>query len=294
MNARASSGQRSGLQRTLREPLRFSGVGLHTGNDARATIEPAEPDTGLVFVLEGGVTIPALAEYVVDTSRATVLGRDSARVSTVEHLLSALRGMGIDNARIEVTGGEVPAMEGSAKTFADAIHAAGTFTSDVSRRTFRPDRAMGFRDDDKTVAIIPSIAWRIKFTVVYPAPIGTQYFEAEITPELYREQIAPARTFGYLHEVEALLARGLARGGSLDNAIVFAPDGPMQPLQWPDEPVRHKVLDMIGDFALLGMYPQCEVVALKSGHKLHAAVMAELRTSSKVGDHIVESGQNRQ
>ena len=294
MNERASSGQRSDGQRTLREPLRFSGVGLHTGNDARATVEPAEPGTGLVFVVENGITIPALAEFVVDTSRATVLGRDGARVSTVEHLLSALRGMGIDNARIAIAGGEVPAMEGSAKTFADAIHAAGTVSSDVPRRTFRPDRAMGFRDDDKTVAIIPSIAWRIKFTVVYPAPIGTQYFEAEITPELYRSQIAPARTFGYLHEVEALLARGLARGGSLENAIVFAPDGPMQPLQWPDEPVRHKVLDMIGDFALLGMYPQCEVVALKSGHKLHAAVMAELRTSSKVGDHIVESGQNQQ
>ncbi len=214
----------------MREPLRFTGVGLHTGNDARAIVLPAAPDTGLVFVLEGGVTIPALAEFVVDTSRATVLGRDGARVSTVEHLLSALRGMGIDNARIEVEGGEVPAMDGSAKTFADAIHAAGTVASDVPRQTFRPDRAMGFRDDDKTVAIIPSIAWRIKFTVVYPAPIGTQYFEAEITPELYREQIAPARTFGYLHEIEALLARGLARGGTLDNAIVFAPDGPMQPL----------------------------------------------------------------
>jgi len=271
-------------QRTLREPLHFSGVGLHTGNDCRATVEPAEPDAGLVFVVERGIAIPALAEFVVDTSRATVLGRDGARISTVEHLLSALRGMGIDNARIEVRGGEVPAMEGSAKTFADAIHAAGAVSSDVPRRTFRPDRAMGFRDDDKTVAIIPSIAWRIKFTVVYPAPIGTQYFEAEISPEMYREQIAPARTFGYLHEVEALLARGLARGGTLENAIVFAPDGPMQPLQWPDEPVRHKVLDMIGDFALLGMYPQCEVVALKSGHKLHAAVMAELRASDRASN----------
>ncbi|MGH7715225.1 MAG: UDP-3-O-acyl-N-acetylglucosamine deacetylase [Vulcanimicrobiaceae bacterium] len=282
MNARASSGQRSSGQRTLRETLHFSGIGLHTGNDARATVEPAAPDTGLVFALEKGVTIPALAEYVVDTSRATVLGVEDARVSTVEHLLSALRGMGVDNARIEVEGGEVPAMEGSAKTFADSIDAAGVVVSDVPRKIFRPDRAMGFRDEDKTVAIIPSIAWRIKFTVVYPAPIGTQYFEAEITPELYREQIAPARTFGYLHEVEELRARGLARGGTLDNAIVFAPDGPMQPLQWPDEPVRHKVLDMIGDFALLGMCPQCEVVALKSGHKLHAAVMSELRTAEQV------------
>lgn len=276
-------------QRTLRERIAFSGVGLHTGRATRAIVDPAEPDTGIVFHLPGGTRIPALAEYVVDTSRATVLGEGGVTVSTVEHLLSALRGMGIDNAYIAVEGGEIPVMEGSSKIFADAIADAGMVTSKAPRRTFRPDRAMGFRDDDKTIAIIPAIAWRIKFTVVYPPPIGTQFFEAEITPELYREEIAPARTFGYLHEVEELRARGLARGGTLDNALVFAPDGPMQPLRWPDEPVRHKVLDMIGDFALLGMYPQCEVVALKSGHKLHAAVMSELRASEKASKGVVGS-----
>ncbi|MBV8423585.1 MAG: UDP-3-O-[3-hydroxymyristoyl] N-acetylglucosamine deacetylase, partial [Candidatus Eremiobacteraeota bacterium] len=228
-------------QCTLRERVVFSGVGLHTGNASKAIVEPAEPDAGIVFQLPGGVRIPALAEYVVDTSRATVLGNGGTTVSTVEHLLSALRGMGIDNALVLVEGGEIPVMEGSAKIFADAIAGAGIVSSKVPRRVFRPDRAMGFRDDDKTVAIIPSIAWRIKFTVVYPPPIGTQFFEGEITPEVYREEIAPARTFGYLHEVEALLARGLARGGTLENALVFAPDGPMQPLRWPDEPVRHKV-----------------------------------------------------
>ena len=277
------------LQQTLRGRISFSGVGLHTGRKTRATIEPAEPDSGLVFALEGGVRIPALAENVIDTSRCTVLGSGAVSVSTVEHVLSALRGMGVDNALIEVEGGEIPVMEGSAKVFADAIADAGLATSNVPRHVFRPDRAMGFRDDDKTVAILPSLAWKIKFTVVYPPPIGTQFFEAEMTPSLYHEQIAPARTFGYLHEVQELLARGLAQGGTLDNAIVFAPDGPLQPLRWPDEPVRHKVLDMIGDFALLGMYPQCEVVALKSGHKLHAAVMAELRASERASRAL--SGQ---
>ena len=271
----ASSGQR-----TLREPIEFSGVGLHTGRKTHAIVEPAEPNSGLVFVA-GGVHIPALAEYVVDTSRATVLGNGGTTISTVEHLLSALRGMDVDNALITVEGGEVPVMEGSAKIFADAIAGAGAVESRIPRVMFRPDRAMGFRDDDKTVAIIPSLSWRIKFTVAYPAPIGTQFFEGEITPELYRNEIAPARTFGYLHEVEALRARGLAQGGTLDNALVFGPEGPLQELRWPDEPVRHKVLDMIGDFALLGMYPQCEVVALKSGHKLHAAVMAELRAADR-------------
>jgi UDP-3-O-[3-hydroxymyristoyl] N-acetylglucosamine deacetylase len=276
---------------TLRDRIAFAGTGLHSGRPTRAVVEPAEPDTGLVFCLNGGVRIPALAEYVVDTSRCTVLGAAGTTVSTVEHLLSALRGMGVDNALIAVDGGEIPAMEGSAKTFAEGIAQTGVSASRVPRRVFRPDRAMGFRDDDKTIAIIPSIAWRIKFTVVYPAPIGTQYFEGEITPELYREQIAPARTFGYLHEVEELRARGLAQGGTLENAVVFAPEGPLQPLRWPDEPVRHKVLDMIGDFALLGMYPQCEVVALKSGHKLHAAVMAELRAAEKVQGRVMGGRQ---
>lgn len=276
------------VQQTLRGRVSFAGIGLHTGRKTSAVLEPAEPDTGLVFRLEGGVRVPALAEYVIDTSRATVLGTDGASVSTVEHLLSALRGMGVDNALIVVEGGEIPVMEGSSKLFADAIADVGLAPSKVPQRVFRPDRAMGFRDDDKTLAILPSLAWRIKFTVAYPPPIGTQFFESEITPSLYREEIAPARTFGYLHEVEALLARGLAQGGTLENAVVFGPDGPLQPLRWPDEPVRHKVLDMIGDFALLGMYPQCEVVALKSGHKLHAAVMAEIRTSERASRALTE------
>ena len=269
------------VQQTLRGRITFAGTGLHTGRKTRATVEPAEPDTGLLFRLEGGVKVPALAEYVVDTSRCTVLGSQGVSVSTVEHLLSALRGMGVDNALIIVEGGEIPAMEGSAKNFADAIADVGLAPSTEPQRVFRPDRAMGFRDDDKTVAIIPAMFWKIKFTVAYPPPIGTQFFEGQITPSFYREEIAPARTFGYLHEVKELLERGLAQGGTLDNAVVFGPDGPLQPLRWPDEPVRHKVLDMIGDFALLGMYPQCEVVALKSGHKLHAAVMAELRTAER-------------
>jgi UDP-3-O-[3-hydroxymyristoyl] N-acetylglucosamine deacetylase len=276
-------------QRTLRGRLEFAGVGLHTGRTSRAIVEPAGPGTGLVVRAEGGATFPATAEYVVDTTRATVVGFNGTKISTVEHLLSALRGMDVDNALIVVSGGEVPVMDGSAKVFADAIHDVGTVELNEPRVVFRPDRALGFRDDDKTLAILPSLAWRIKFTVVYPLPIGTQYFEGEMTPRLYRDEIAPARTFGYLHEVETLRERGLAQGGTLENALVFAPDGPMQPLRWPNEPVRHKVLDMIGDFALLGMYPQCEAVALKSGHKLHAAVMAELRAAHRASQRIALS-----
>ena len=273
-------------QRTLLDRLEFAGVGLHTGLRTRAIVEPAEPNSGLVFRVPGGIEFPATAEYVVETQRATVLGSNGVTVSTVEHLLSALRGMGVDNALIAVDGGEVPAMDGSAKVFADAIDEVGTLEQGVPRKVFRPDRAMGFRDDDKTLAIIPSPSWRIKFTIDFAPPIGTQFFEGEITPRIYRDEIAQARTFVYLHEVEALRERGLALGGTLDNALVFAPSGPMTPLRWPNEPVRHKILDMIGDFALLGMYPQCEAVALKSGHKLHAAVMAELRAAQRASEII--------
>ena len=127
------------------------------------------------------------------------------------------------------------------------------------------------------VALFPSQEFRIRFVADFPEPVGTQYYNGAVEAQTYRDEIAAARTFGYLHEVEALRARGLALGGSLDNAIVFAPDGPMQPLRWPNEVVRHKVLDLIGDFALLGAWPLCEVVAIKSGHALHAEATRELR-----------------
>jgi len=132
-------------------------------------------------------------------------------------------------------------------------------------------------DGDRTFVALPASSFRIKFAADYPPPIGAQYIDAEITPEFFSSQIAGARTFGYLHEVEALRKRGLAQGGTLENAVVFAPDGPMQPLRWPDEVVRHKVLDLLGDLALLGAWPQFEVIALKSGHKLHCIATNELR-----------------
>src|SRR5581483_3707078 len=122
----------------------------------------------------------------------------------------------------------------------------------------------------------------VRFVADFPPPVGTQYFRTTVAPESYRQDIAGARTFGYLHEIEALRARGLALGGSLENALVFGPDGPLQPLRWPDEAVRHKVLDLIGDLALLGAWPQCEIVAIKSGHELHAALARELRAQLPV------------
>jgi UDP-3-O-[3-hydroxymyristoyl] N-acetylglucosamine deacetylase len=264
------------MQATLRSAVRFDGVGLHTGAQASVEVRPAAPNSGLTFLL-GLIRVPATAEYVVDTSRATVLGSDGASVSTTEHLLSALFAMGVSNAEIAVTGPEIPVRDGSAAEFAAAIEAAGIEPQGVARATIRPEHPIVVRNGDKMVAIVPSDEFQVRFTADFPAPVGTQYYYGAVDAPTYASEIAAARTFGYLHEVEALRARGLALGGSLENAIVFAPDGPMQPLRWPNEVVRHKVLDLIGDFALLGAWPLCEIVAVKSGHALHAQATRELR-----------------
>jgi len=264
-------------QATLRSPLTFEGVGVHSGSACRIEIAPAPPNSGIAFVLPGGARIPATAEYVTETARATVLGKDGETVSTVEHLMAALFAMGVDNATIAVSGPEIPVADGSAKGFADAIVACGVVAQREIRERLVVASPHFFRDGDRMLVVLPAARLRVKFLADFPAPIGTQYFDSEITPEVFCEEIAGARTFGYLHEVEALRKRGLAQGGSLANAVVFGPDGPLTPLRWTDEVVRHKVLDLLGDFALIGVYPQCEIIAIKSGHRLHCIATGELR-----------------
>jgi UDP-3-O-[3-hydroxymyristoyl] N-acetylglucosamine deacetylase len=267
-------------QKTLRNAVHVEGVGLHTGSHAVVDVLPAEADSGIAFTLVSDgktTTVPATAEHVVDTARATVIGCDGASVSTTEHLLSALLAAGVSNAEIRVEGREIPIGDGSSRGFFDAIESAGIVSQPLPRKVFAPSEPFVVQSGERMVAILPAPAFRVRFVADFPAPIGTQYFYGEIDAARYRDEIAGARTFGYLHEVEALRARGLALGGTLDNALVFAPDGPMQALRWPNEVVRHKVLDLIGDFALLGAWPQCEIVAIKSGHQLHAKVARELR-----------------
>ncbi len=263
-------------QTTLRDAVAFEGAGLHTGVPARVRLLPAPAGHGLRFRLNDAVEFPARADYVVETLRATVLGVGEHRVSTVEHLLSALLGCGVDNALIAVDGPEIPVADGSAKVFADAFEAVGLVTLHETRVRWIPTEPRVFRDGEKLLVVAPASSFRVRMTVDYPAPIGAQYVEAEITPETYRQEIAPNRTIGFLHEVEGLRKRGLARGGTLENAAVFGPDGPLTPLRSPTEPARHKILDLVGDFALLGAYPQCEVIAVKSGHKLHCTAVREL------------------
>lgn len=267
-------------QTTLRDAIAFEGAGLHTGAPGHVRVLPALPGRGLRFRINDAVEFPARADFVLETVRATVVGVGEHRVSTVEHLLSALLGCGVDNALIDVHGPEIPVADGSAKVFADAIAAVGLTTLHEARLRWIPTEPRVFRDGDKLLLVAPSSTFRVRMLVDYQAPIGSQYVDTEITPELYRTEVAPNRTFGFLHEVEALMKRGLAQGGTLENAVVFGPDGPLAPLRSPTEPARHKILDLVGDFALLGAFPQCEVVAVKSGHRLHCTAVRELRPLS--------------
>ncbi|HLY03435.1 MAG TPA: UDP-3-O-acyl-N-acetylglucosamine deacetylase [Candidatus Cybelea sp.] len=269
------------MQTTLRRSLRFEGVGLHTGVHCRVEVRPAAAHAGFTFLL-GNVSVPATAEYVVDTTRATVLGRDGVAVSTTEHLLSALFAMGVANADIAVDGPEIPVRDGSASEFASAILQCGLQEQFVQRKMLDLEEPVIVRDGDKLVAAFPAPSFRVRFVADFPQPIGTQYFSGEIDPARYVEEIAGARTFAYAHEVQALLARGLAQGGSLENALIFTADGPLQPLRWPNEAVRHKVLDLIGDLALLGAWPRCELIAIKSGHRLHSSLTTALRSRLRV------------
>ena len=270
-------------QHTLREMLSFDGVGIHTGVPSSVRLTPQPAGTGIAFRLDGAVTFPATAEYVVDTRRATVLGAGGKTVSTVEHLLSALCGTHVDNVLIDVSGPEIPVVDGSALPFVDAIARAGLTPQGAPARVVTVAAPRAYRDGDALLVLVPADSFRVRFTIDFPSPIGAQYFDGAVDARTYRERIAPARTFGFLHEVEALVRAGLARGGSLENALVFGPDGPLTELRSADEPVAHKVLDLVGDLALLGGRPCFEAVAVKSGHRLHAQATADLRASVASG-----------
>jgi UDP-3-O-[3-hydroxymyristoyl] N-acetylglucosamine deacetylase len=269
------------MQATLRDIISFEGIGLHTGAHGSVEVRPAPFDHGISFVI-GETRVPADVEHVIETQRATVLGRNGVSVSTTEHLLSALFAMGVSNAEIHVEGPEIPAVDGSSAQFAAAIERSGLHVQDHPRKVLEIDTPLWVTSQDRMIAAFPASSFRIRFVADFPAPVNTQYFESEIDSNAYRSEIADARTFAFLHEIEALWARGLGRGGSLENAVIFGPDGPMQSLRWPNEAVRHKVLDLIGDLALLGAWPRCEIVAIKSGHELHASIARALRALSSV------------
>jgi UDP-3-O-acyl N-acetylglucosamine deacetylase len=263
-------------QTTLAEAFRFEGVGVHTGVESAISVRPAPAGSGFVFE-RGSARIPALSENVVDTRRATTLGLGETRISTVEHVLSALFGMGVDNATLIVEGPEVPIEDGSAGTFADAIARTGLVELDATRAILTIDEPIVIRDGETVVIALPAPQLSVRISVDHGPPIGAHTFSGTVDPASYRAEIAPARTYCSLDDAKRMHEMGLARGGSLDRALVFGESGPLTPLRWPGEPARHKALDLIGDLALLGARPRIEVVAFKSGHATHARLTAALR-----------------
>lgn len=266
-------------QQTIRTPASCSGVGVHSGRTVTLTIKPAPVNNGIRFVrtdLPGRPGVTAHFNNVVDTSLATVIGAEGCIVSTVEHLMAGFAGMSIDNATVEVDAYELPIMDGSAGPFTQLIKSAGSVSQDGRKCFFKVNEPISLTEDGKSVTIYPADEFRITCTIAYDHPlIGTQTCDVVINRESFEKEICAARTFGFLHEVEMMKRYGLARGGSLENAVVIDGDRVLNEggLRYPDEFVRHKTLDCIGDFSLIGMPIMGHVVANKSGHAFNHAFL---------------------
>jgi len=268
-------------QRTVARAIDIEGIGLHTGVASRLRILPDDTDRGIVFVRRDldDAEVPAAVEHLVEGGGlSTTLARGPAVVVTVEHILSALRGLGVDNARIEVDGPEIPIMDGSARPFVEMLRAVGLRVQGKSRRYLTLTKPVSVKQGDKAILALPANDLHATYAIEFPHPaIGSQVVATSLDEEAYVAGIAPARTFCLLKDVEAMRRRGLALGGSLDNALVLSDDGVLNDsLRFSDEFVRHKVLDLIGDLALLGVPLRAHLIAFKAGHRLHAALVKRI------------------
>src|SRR5438105_8721905 len=271
-------------QRTLKNAIKTTGVGLHTGARVELQLRPATPDTGIVFHrtdLPAVVSIPALAQYVGDTRLSSTLKLDGASVSTVEHLMSALAGLGIDNLHVDVAGPEIPIMDGSAGPFVFLLQSAGIAEQGADKRYLRLVSPVEVRDGDKWARFEPFGGFRLDFTIDFPHPVfgsENRHVAVDFAEYSYIKEVARARTFGFMQDVEALRAAGLALGGSLHNAIVLDETRVLnsEGLRYDNEFVKHKVLDAIGDIYLLGHPLIGQYTAFKSGHGLNNALARAL------------------
>ncbi|MBR0190886.1 MAG: UDP-3-O-[Thermoguttaceae bacterium] len=269
------------FQRTLAAPVSVDGIGYWSDRDITVTFQPSDPGSGLVFVrddLPGKPRIPASPEFRVAIPRRTSLEKDGAKVEMVEHVLSALTGMGVENCEIHVTACEMPGMDGSALAFVEAFDSIGYETQDAPAKILTLSQPLTVRDDatDRWVTVEPAAELRLEFELLYKtaSPIENQTAEFTLTPEIYRREIAPCRTFVTQAEAEAFLNAGLAKRATFQDLLVFGPDGPIEnAVRFPNECARHKILDLIGDLALLGSRLQANVHAFRSGHDLNAQVV---------------------
>ena len=267
-------------EQTIRSTAECAGIGLHSGVKVRLRLRPAPSGTGIVFRrtdLEG-FQVEATGRNVARVSYATSLMKKGVLISTTEHLLAALMGMGIDNAVVELDSLELPILDGSAQPFVEMILRAGIRKQRRPRTYMRILRAIELREGDKFIAIYPAESYSVRYSINFPHPlIGAETYTAEFTPEVFQREIAPARTFGSLEDERAMRNMGLIRGVSTENCIVLNRNCVINgPLRYPDEFVRHKMLDLLGDMALLGRRILGRVVADRAGHALHTAMVALL------------------
>lgn len=267
-------------QTTIKKSVELVGIGLHKGSPVRLRLEPMESNSGIVFYRSDvDVSIPLVPENVVDTKMATVIGKDGYVISTIEHMLSAVYAYGIDNLRVIVDADEVPVMDGSSASYCMLLDEAGIAHLDLPKRVMKITKEIEVKEGEKYVKLSPSPDLNYDFTIKFPHPvIGQQAYVLKFTKESYKNEIARARTFGFLHEVQYLRSKGLALGGSLENAIVLDDKKILNPegLRFPDEFVRHKILDAIGDMSLIGMNFIGNYEAMAGSHDLNHKLTLEL------------------
>ena len=281
-------------QKTLRHPVAYVGIGLHCGRKVSMVVQPAEPDTGIHFMRKdlpaGEGLIAARWHNIVDTEMSTAIGNEYGHsIDTVEHIMAALRGCGVDNALVEVDGSEVPIMDGSSEPFVAMIERIGTRTQDVPRNAIWIQRPVEVRDGDKYAILMPADTPRITVEIDFDnAMVGSQTLSVELVDEAFRRQMARARTFGFMNQVEALKKRGLIKGGSLRNAILVDGDRIVNEsgLRYRDEFVRHKMLDCLGDLSLAGAPILGHYYTYKPGHELNSQLMQKLFETRDAWFHI--------
>jgi UDP-3-O-[3-hydroxymyristoyl] N-acetylglucosamine deacetylase len=266
-------------QRTIRTSVVAEGVGLHSGKPVRVTISPAPPNSGIVFrENDHPERIPAAPDSVSNSHYATTIGWNGTRIQTVEHLMAATAGLGIDNLEVEVEGGEIPALDGSARPFVSLLASAGRASQSAARRPIVIPYPLRVGDERRWLEIAPSPTLRITYTLHNDHPaIGRQELSCVPTEKSFVDEFAPARTYGFLKDVGFMRRNGLARGGSLENAIVLGKRGPLNGLRYPDEFVRHKILDLIGDLGLLGRPVVGQVSAFNGGHALNLELVKAIQ-----------------
>lgn len=264
-------------QKTINKAFQLSGIGLHSGEEATLLFSPAPPNAGICFIKEER-RIPALVDYIKETKRGTALNE----IAVIEHLLSAVYGLGIDNLDVEVRGRELPALDGSSLPYAEALESSGLIEQNELKNYLILEKPIKVFEGEASLEALPCRGFKVDFVVDFPG-VGEQHFSFDSQKGDFKKEIAPARTFGYIEEYEMLKEQGLALGASFENSLVLGKDGYLNTPRFPDELVRHKILDLIGDLALLGRPLLAEVKAVKSGHALNIELTRLLRQRDLVG-----------